>query len=158
MHQEMCLEVFLLVSIASLTCIAQIYHYYLVSFHTAPQLSPSEVNVAVMFYGNGTPIAKVSFEVSSIITCIVDSNNFIMLLYCIQAPFICDYQTSNLSITIENVTNLPALIHLPVSTGCSRIITETFDTGLLTNHTYTLNITATAVEGVSIAAVNFSKH
>ena len=79
----------------------------------------------------------------------------------IQAPFICDYQTLNLMITIEDITDLPALIHLPVSTGCSRKITESFDTGLLANHTYTVNITAsesTTVEGVSIAAVNFSKH
>lgn len=43
---------------------------YLISFNTAPRSFPSEINVAVMFYGNGTPIAKVSFEVSLLLNII----------------------------------------------------------------------------------------
>lgn len=81
-----------------------------------------------------------------------------------QAPFICDYQTSNLTITIKDtaaVTGLPPLVHQSTYNGHNRIITETFDSGLLANHTYTLTITAsdsTFADDVSTAAVNFSKH
>ena len=138
-----------------------LYHFYLISFNTAPQSFPSQINVAVTFYGNGTPIAEVSFEVS---TCIIRFYLFYFPPIFIQAPFICDYQTSNLTITIKDITAstvMPALVHQSTYTGRDRIITETFDTGLLANHAYTLTVTvrdSAFAEYVSTAAVNFSKH
>ena len=59
------------------------------------------------------------------------------------------------------ITGLLALVHQSTYTGRSRMITETFDTGLLANHVYTLTITASDItfpNDMSTAAVNFSKH
>ena len=59
-----------------------------------------------------------------------------------QAPFICDYQTANYTLTIEDITD-PELLSLTresAYSGSNRSIVEMVTFGLQINHDYTLSI------------------
>ena len=59
-----------------------------------------------------------------------------------QAPFICDYQTANYTLTIEDITD-PELLPLTresAYSGSNRSIVEMVTFGLQINHDYTLSI------------------
>ena len=80
---------------------------------------------------------------------------------CMQAPLICEYQTANYTLTIEDTTDpeLPPLTRESTYSGNNRSVMEMFTSGLQINHNYTLVLSV--VEGelnteVSIA-LNFSK-
>ena len=78
-----------------------------------------------------------------------------------QAPLICEYQTANYTLTIEDTTD-PELLPLTresTYSGNNRSVMEMFTSGLQINHNYTLVLSV--VEGelnteVS-TALNFSK-
>ena len=59
-----------------------------------------------------------------------------------QAPFICDFQSSNYTIVIVDATSpgLPPLTQEAIYTGKSRMIMETFESGLQANHHYNVTI------------------
>ena len=57
----------------------------------------------------------------------------------LQAPLICDFQTSNYTITIED-TGLPSLTRQSTYAGKSRSIVEVFDSGLQANRNYTVTV------------------
>ena len=59
-----------------------------------------------------------------------------------QAPFICDYQTANYTLTIKDITDpeLLPLIKDSSYSGSNRSIVEMFTSGLQINHNYTLSI------------------
>ena len=59
-----------------------------------------------------------------------------------QAPLICDYQTANYIITIEDVADpeLQSLTRQSTYTGSNRSVVEIFTSGLKINRNYTLFI------------------
>ena len=78
-----------------------------------------------------------------------------------QAPFICDYQTANYTLTIEDITDseLQLLTRQSSYTGSNRSIVEIFTSGLKIDHNYTLFISVVEEEFKTevSAAVNFGK-
>ena len=59
-----------------------------------------------------------------------------------QAPLICDYQTANYTLTIEDITfpEIQPLTRQSSYTGSKRSIVEVFTSGLLINRDYSLSI------------------
>ena len=59
-----------------------------------------------------------------------------------QAPLICDYQSANYTITIEDVTDpkLQSLTRQSTYNGSNRLVVELFTSGLKIDHNYTLFI------------------
>ena len=79
---------------------------------------------------------------------------------CVQAPFICDYQTASYMLTIQATTGveLQPPIRQSVYTGWNRSVVEVITTGLQINYNYTLTITVVEEDlDVEVStAVNFS--
>ena len=63
-------------------------------------------------------------------------------LCCMQAPLICDYQTANYTLTIEDVTDpkLQSLTRQSTYTGSNRFVVEFVTSGLKVDNNYTLFI------------------
>ena len=80
-----------------------------------------------------------------------------------QAPFICDYQTANYTITIEQLpsSELPPITRESTYVGSSRMITEMFSTDdelkPSTNYTLTITVVEESFETNVTQVKNFSK-
>ena len=97
----------------------------------APMLFQSAVNVEVTFQD-----MKIQWLLSALWFVFYNYYNGVQEYYCIQAPLICDYQTANFTLTIEDITDptLQSLTRKSLYTGRNRLIEEMIISGLQIKH------------------------
>ena len=93
-------------------------------------------------------------------TVILHNRTLVVLHIYMQAPQICDYQTANYTLRIEDVTDseMPPLTREGSYTGSNNSVTEVFTSGLKIDSNYTVFLSAAENQsGTEVSIfVNFS--